>query len=227
MEEHMTTMVTDNVAQTRSSQTGASRRATGFGSMRVPLLVNALAPFATYEILTARGVSELAALAAGALFPLAAVSISVVRTRRLDPFAAVTLASIAVGLIGGLVFDSPHFLLVKESVITATIGLAFLASLAARRPLIFVFARRMVDDPAAMEQRWSQPQGRRPFRIITLVWGVALVAEAAARIALSFVVTPGVLMLVSPLLAVVTLGSVTAWTLHRRREAVSAAQVAA
>lgn len=221
----MTTTATGIVAQTHSGPTGAFRRATGFGSMRVPLLVNALAPFATYEILTARGVSELTALAAGALFPLTAVAVSAVRTRRLDPFAAVTLASIAVGLIGGLVFDSPHFLLVKESVITAAIGLAFLGSLAARRPLIFMFARRMVGDPAAREQRWSQPQGRRRFRIVTLVWGVALVAEAALRIALSFLVAPGVLMLVSPLLAVVTLGSVAAWTLRSRREAVSAAQV--
>jgi len=215
----MTTTVTANVARTYASPTSAPRLAVGFGSMRAPLLLNALAPFATYEILTGRGVSELTALAVGALFPLAAIAASAVRTRRLDPFAAVTLASIAVGLTGGLVFDSPHFLLLKDSVITATIGIAFLGSLAARRPLIFMFARRLVDDPAELERRWSVPQGRRRFRIVTAVWGAALVAEAAVRVSLSFVLAPGVFMVVSPLLAVAVFGSVTAWTLRRRAAA--------
>jgi hypothetical protein len=186
------------------------------------LLFNAIAPFATYEILTGRGVSAVVALAVGALFPLAAIALSGVRTRRLDPFAAVTLASIAAGLIGGLAFDSARILLVKDSIITATIGLAFLGSLAARRPLIFVFARQLVDDPAALEQRWSVPAGRRRFRVLTLVWGVALVAEASGRIALSFVMAPGVFMVVSPLLAVAVFASVGRWSLRRRREAISA-----
>jgi intracellular septation protein A len=197
------------------------------GSWRGPLLINALAPFATYEILTGRGVSELTALAVGALFPLAAIAVSVVRTRRLDPFAAVALASIAVGLTGGLVFDSPRILLVKDSIITAAIGLAFLGSLFARRPLIFVFARRLVSDPAALDQRWSVPDGRRRFRTLTLVWGVALVAEATVRVGLSFILAPGLFMVVSPLLAVAVFSSVTAWTLRRRRTAVPAQNVAA
>jgi hypothetical protein len=186
------------------------------------LLLNAIAPFGTYEILTSRGVSGMMALAVGALFPLAAIAVSGVRTRRLDPFAAVTLAAIATGLIGGLAFDSPRILLVKDSIITATIGCAFLGSLAARRPLIYVFARQLSNDPAALEQRWSVSEGRRRFRVLTLVWGVALVAEASVRIALSFVMTPGVFMVVSPLLAAAVFGVVGRWSLRSRRAAISA-----
>ena len=222
----MTTTVSDSLTRSHTGPTSASRPSIGLRSWRGPLLINALAPFGTYEILTAHGVSEVTALAVGALFPLAAVAVSAIRNRRLDPFAAVTLAAIAVGLIGGLVFDSARILLVKDSIITATIGLAFLGSLAARRPLIFVFARRLVDDPAVLEQRWSVPEGRRRYRTLTLGWGVALVAEATARIALSFVLATGVFMVVSPLLAVAVFGLVTAWTLRLGRTAAAIQPVA-
>jgi hypothetical protein len=222
MEEQMTMTASENVAPSRSGRTSASRLPIRCGLLRGPLLINALAPFATYEILTGRGVSEVTALAVGALFPLVAIARSVARTRRLDPFAAVALASIAVGLIGGLVFADPRILLVKDSIITATIGLAFLGSLFISRPLIFLFARRLVDDPAVLEQRWSVPEWRRGFRLLTLVWGVALVVEAALRIALSFALAPGVFMVVSPVFAVVVFGAVFTWSLRRRRTVVSA-----
>jgi hypothetical protein len=218
----MTTTVSGNVTRSQPAPATASPLPAGIGSWRRPLLINAVAPFATYAILTGQGVSGLAALAVGALFPLAAIAVSVVRTRRLDPFAAVALASITVGLIGALVFSDPRILLVKDSIITATIGLAFLGSLAAARPLIFVFARRLVGDPATLEQRWSVPEGRRRFRALTLVWGVALVAEAAVRVALSFVLTPGVFLVVSPVLAVAVFSSVMAWTFRGRRAGVRA-----
>jgi hypothetical protein len=218
MEEAMST--TDGI-----DRNAAAPSRSAFARVRGPLLFNAVAPFATYEILTSRGVSELVALAVGALFPLAAIAVGAARTRRLDPFAAVTLAAIAVGLIGALVFASPRVLLVKDSVITATIGLVFLGSLAARRPLIFVLARQIAENTvarAALEQRWTLAQTRRRFRIITLVWGIALVGEAAIRVTLSFLVSPGVLLLLSPLLAVAVFGSIGLWTLRLRRAASNA-----
>lgn len=213
----MNTAVHPDSARTPSV---APRLGFRFAAMRGTLLLNAVAPLATYEVLTRQGVSELTALAVGALFPLAGVGIGAIRGRRLDPFAAVTLAAIAISLIGAVVFASPRFLLLKESVITATIGLAFLGSLVASRPLTFVIARQMATDPAVrigLEQRWLVPEVRRSFRLFTMVWGLALVAEAALRTVLSFVVTPGVLMLISPLLAVAVFGSLGAWTWRHRR----------
>ena len=52
---------------------------------------------------------------------------------------------------------------------------------------------------------------------MTAVWGVVLLAEAAARVVLSLLIPPGALLLVSPLLAVAFLGPVGLWTVRRRR----------
>jgi hypothetical protein len=211
--------------RTDLTDSAAPRPRYGFGGLRFSLLFNAVAPFTTYVILTSHGVSELTALAVGALFPLAVAVIGAVRSRRLDPFAAVTLAAIAVGLTGGLVFDSPRVLLLKDSIITATIGLVFLGSLAARRPLIFVLARQIAESPAAraaLEQRWTLAAVRRRYYLITLVWGLTLVVEAAVRVTLSFLVSPGVLLIVSPLLALAAFGSVGLWTVRQRRAALNA-----
>jgi len=47
---------------------------------------------------------------------------------------------------------------------------------------------------------------------------VVLIAEAATRIVLSFVVSPGILLVISPLLAAVAFGPLALWTLRQRLE---------
>jgi hypothetical protein len=66
------------------------------------------------------------------------------------------------------------------------------------------------------DARWAEPGFRRALRGMTAVWGVVLLAEAATRVVLSLLIPPGALLLVSPLLAVVFLGPVGLWTVHRR-----------
>jgi uncharacterized membrane protein len=182
------------------------------------ILLGAVAPFAAYQVATHFGASELAALSWGALFPLAGIGIGLVRRHRLDVISAISLASIAVGLGGALVLHSAQFLLVKDSLVSATIGLAFLGSLLTARPLIFVIARAQSPERAAVfDARWAEPAFRRALRTMSAVWGVVLLAEAATRVVLSLLIPPGALLLVSPLLAVAFLGPVGLWTVRRRR----------
>jgi uncharacterized membrane protein len=182
------------------------------------ILLGAVAPFAAYQVAAHFGASELAALTWGALFPLAGIAVGLTRRHRLDVISAISLASIAVGLGGALLLHSAQFLLVKDSLVSATIGLAFLGSLLAARPLIFVIARAQSPERAAVfDARWAEPRFRRTLRGMTAVWGVVLLAEAATRVVLSLLIPPGALLLVSPLLAVAFLGPVGLWTVHRRR----------
>ncbi len=181
------------------------------------ILLGAVAPFVVYQLATGLGASELAALAWGAVFPLAGIALSFARRRRLDVISAISLMSIVIGLGGGLLLHSAQFLLVKDSLVTATIGLAFLGSLLAARPLIFVIGRSQSPERAAVfDTRWGEPAFRRALRTMTAVWGAALLAEAITRVLLSLLVPPSVLLLVSPFLAAAILGPVGLWTVHRR-----------
>ena len=181
------------------------------------ILLGAVAPFVSYQVATWLGASELAALSWGAVFPLAGIALGFAR-RRFDVISATSLAAIVVGLGGALLLHSARFLLVKDSLVSATIGLAFLGSLLAARPLIFVIGRsRSPERAAVFDARWADPAFRRALRVMTAVWGGVLLAEAATRVALSLAIAPGALLAVSPLLTLVFLGAVGLWTVRRRR----------
>jgi uncharacterized membrane protein (UPF0136 family) len=192
------------------------------------LLCGIVAPFAVYELLSGH-TSEVTALAVGAAFPAAATLWTLVRTRRPDPVSLMTLAGIVVGLIGALLFASPLFLLLKDSVVTGVIGLVFLGSLLAARPLTFAMGRTMMATTAAersaFDATWDAAPVRAGHRRTTLEWGAALVTDAALRAVLVFVLTPGTLLAVSPLIAAAVIGPVAIVTLRRRRGA--AARMAA
>lgn len=181
------------------------------------LLLNAVAPYAAYQVLTAHGVSEVAALSIASVFPLAALIREAVRARRLELIGLLSVASIAVGLLSGLVSHDPHVLLVKDSLVTGVLGLGFLGSLLAPRPLVFIFARQF-SAAAELEQRWvHSAQFRARVRQMTVVWGIALLGEATLRVVLAFLISPATLLAISPLLAAAVIGPVAGWTYYRRR----------
>jgi hypothetical protein len=192
------------------------------------LLCGIVAPFVVYELLSGR-TSEVTALAVGAAFPAAATLWTLLRTRRPDPIALMTLAGIVLGLVGALLFDSPLFLLLKESVVTGSIGLVFLGSLLAARPLTFVLARSMMAttqaERTAFEASWDDDRIRAGHRRTTLQWGAALLLDAGVRTALAFVLAPATLLAVSPFVAAAIIGPVALVTFRRRRRA--AARLAA
>ena len=208
-------MPTTTSSPTAGSTSALAKVRTQLGGSQI--LLGVVAPFVVYQVATHLGASELAALAWGAAFPLAGIAFGLARRRRLDVISAISLTSIAVGLAGGLLLHSAQFLLVKDSLVSATIGLAFLGSLLAARPLIFVIGRAQSPERAAVfEARWAEPVFRRALRTMTAVWGGALLAEACTRVVLSLLVPPAALLLISPVLAAVFLGPVGLWTVRRR-----------
>lgn len=181
------------------------------------ILLGVVAPFVVYQVATSFGASDLAALAWGAVFPFAGIAIGFAHTRRLDAISAISLISIVVGLGGGLLLHSAEFLLVKDSLVTATIGLTFLGSLLAQRPLIFTIGRSQAGARAEVfDRRWAEPAFRQALRRMTAVWGITLLVEATARVVLTLLIPPAALLLVSPLLAAAIIGPVAIWTTRRR-----------
>ncbi|WP_020661073.1 VC0807 family protein [Amycolatopsis benzoatilytica] len=168
------------------------------------LLLNVVTPVIAYQLLVHHGVGSTTALMYACGFPLLGIAITAMRSRRLDPVAVLSLVAIIVGLAAGLVLGNGRILLVKDSIVTGVIGVLFLLSLLTKRPLIAVLRRKLLSR-----------ETDRPRRM-TAVWGVVLVAEASVRVALSFAVSPGTLLVLSPLLAAVAFGPLALWTLSSR-----------
>ena len=197
----------------------ASGQRPGLRSFLPSLLVNAVAPFVAYQVLTGTGVE---ALQTAAVFPIVGVARGYVRTRRADIIGVVSLVFIVVGVVASLISGDPRFVLIKESLLTGVFGLVCLASLLLPRPLMFYFGRQFMTggDPlraAEFESKWQYPHFRTANRVITLVWGLAYLVEAAVRVALSFVLPITQFLLVSPIRAIGVTVALISWTMAYAR----------
>jgi hypothetical protein len=149
--------------------------------------VNVVLPYATYLFLSSQDVPTVQALAAGAVFPVAAIIVGFVRERRVQALGMIVLVATAASILAALYFTSPFLALAKGSLFTGGLGLMMLASLLARRPLAFHLARLGGDDDDRQhaETLWeTEARYRRLMRRITWVWAVALLCEASLRLML-------------------------------------------
>jgi hypothetical protein len=149
--------------------------------------VNAVLPYATYLILSHEGVPTVQALAAGAVFPVGAILVGFVRERRVQTLGLIVLLATVVSILAALYFTSPFLALAKGSLFTGSLGIALLASLFARRPLLFHLASIGADpeDRQHADTLWdTEPRYRSLMRRITAVWSVALLCEASLRLVL-------------------------------------------
>ena len=164
-------------------------------------------PVILYALLRPHLGSDAATLGVVTVFPLAEIAFERIRHGRLEPIGAIVLAGILVGLAGSVFMGGDPFLLkVRESLLTGLFGLACLASLLTRRPAMFYLARSFATggDPgmlAAFDARWELPTVPLRFRISTTVWGVGLVAEAAARTVLAMVMPTQAFLVVAQVIS--------------------------
>jgi hypothetical protein len=183
----------------------------------INLLFNVVLPLVAVNVLEARGVGVVRALAISAIFPLIETGASFLRTRRIDAIGAISLTFILLGVAASLLSGDVHFALAKDSFFTAAFGLLCLGSLLAPRPLIFYTGRSFVGggDPvreAEFEGRWIYPAFRHVMRLMTAVWGCAFLFEAAARVALVYVLPVNAALVASPVLAASVFGALMVWT---------------
>src|ERR1700737_4113529 len=108
-----------------------------FGSLYRSLIVSVALPLIAAQVLLRRGVPAVEALAIAAIFPFAQTVIGLVRARRIDPIAALSLIALVVGLATSGLTGNAAFAVAKESLFTLVFGLVFLGSLLTARPLIF------------------------------------------------------------------------------------------
>jgi hypothetical protein len=170
------------------------------------------------------------------------VAINFVRDRRLDAIGVLVLAGIVLGTVLGLLSGNPRLVLVEGSVPTAVFGVLCLGSLWSSSPLMYRFASEFIGADTARGREFqalSQNTGpagrgfRHVFRVMTVVWGIAFLAEAAARVVIVELTSTGTAFAISKAMPYVVAGVLAAWTFaygnwsRRRGERAGVLQAAA
>jgi hypothetical protein len=156
------------------------------------LLIGIAAPTALYYALHAAGVSNLAALSSTAILSAVTAIYTLVVKRRVDALTLVVLATVVLTIVLSVVAHDPRFLLARDGFITGLWGFWFIVTLRARRPAAFLFARplmegRKVFGTRSWDSLWeTDAQFRRIWRVSTVVWGAATLADAVIRFVMAY-----------------------------------------
>lgn len=145
-----------------------------------------------YYALRLAGVSVFAALLTGAVLSLVTNLWTIARTRRVDGIGVYFTGLLLLGLAVSLISGSPRFLLAKEGWLLGASGVCFLLSARMGRPMAFSFARPLLEWKfgvigASWDALWeNEPRFRRIWRVSSVMWGVGLLIDGAARVTMAY-----------------------------------------
>ena len=209
----------ENIASSQASPATpqkASRTATIL-SLISSIVINAVLPILIYWLLKKyTGISDLLALVASGVPSLIDGIVGVIRRKRIDLLSGIVVLGIAITLITVILGGSPKVYLVRESFFTAAFGLAYLISLLFPRPLAFYFARYFAtgnhpENIPWFASLWQYPEFRHTMRVITVVWGIGFLFEAALRTFLVLVLSTEQFLIISPFVLYGIIGILFAW----------------
>jgi hypothetical protein len=183
----------------------------------ISLGLDLAAPLAVFYGLRAAGVSAWGALLASAVVPILVVIGRFTRYRTMDFGALFVLTLLTLGLVLSALTGSPRALLVRDAWLGLSGGVAgiwLIGSAFYGRPGLFVVFRSFVlakagpQGLASWEGRWDVDERdfRRNLRLLTVVWGAALLLSAVAQLIVAYAapidVAPAAMNVVWPVIAV-------------------------
>ncbi|MGI4731179.1 MAG: VC0807 family protein [Janthinobacterium lividum] len=187
------------------------------------VVVNFVLPYVIYSWSSDR-LGEVGALLASSVPPIAWSLVELVRHRRVDALSIVVLGGIALSILAFFGGGSARMLQLREKMVTGIIGIAFLGSALIGRPLIYELARAGMRRRASPElEQFERLRDQKPFRrtmtIMTVVWGVGLLADVAIGATLVFTLSIREYLIVGPIVGYGVLGTLSAWTFwYSRRQ---------
>lgn len=159
------------------------------------LVLDLVLPTVLYYVLRDAGSGIYPSLLISAAIPAAIAVFRLIRTRHIDGLALYAVTVMVAGAIVSLIAGSPRFLLAREGWLTGLTGIWFFVSIRfGRRPLAFLYSRPVLERrltrrgvPGDWDQLWEQLPGfRRIWRVATLLWGIALLGDAAVRVLMAY-----------------------------------------
>lgn len=188
----------------------------------VEALVNFILPYLIYSYAEAP-LGEVRALLASSAPPIAWSLIEFARHRRLDALSVLVVAGIVLSLLAMLGGGGVRLLQLREKLVTGVIGLVFLGSALIGKPLIYELARATMrrkseSEAQAFEALQVYAAFRRTMMVMTLVWGLGLIADVGVAVVLMLSLSIRAYLIVNPILGYATMGALTLWTfLYGRR----------
>jgi hypothetical protein len=180
-------------------------------------------PVVAYYSLRSAGLSLVTALILCGVFPAFGIVLGVVRRRRVDAIGILVLIGILVRSAVGLATGSAHLVLLDGTVPTAVFGVACLGSLWSRRPLIYRFALEFMgpETPKGRDfaDRWRYHSFRHAFRVTTVVWGFAFLAQASAQVVIIQAASTGAAKITSSVMPLVVAALVIIWNVSYAKRA--------
>jgi|GEM_PF-6102368 len=126
-----------------------------FRKLLVPMLFDFVILIAGFYVLRECGFSAFVALILGGAPTVVFTIYEMWKYRKIDFIAMMVLFSMIVGVATTLWTGSIRFMLAKEGLLAATIGLFFLASLLINRPLAFTIARDLFNRIHGRGNNWD------------------------------------------------------------------------
>ena len=178
-------------------------------------------PMALFYGLRAAGVSQWWALMAGVLVAAPYAIATIVRNRKVDLIALVTLSVLVLSVVLGLLSDDPRTLVIREGW-TAALGGLFgawmLVTVVVGRPAQLTLGRtiaeikRGAEGADAWAARWdTDARFRRGMRINTAAWGAVLLASGVVHVVLVYTLPIDLISVVTTVAWFATLGCLIVW----------------
>lgn len=187
------------------------------------IVINGIIPILIYNLMLLY-VSNLTALLIATGIPLIDNLLFLLKYRKVDAFALFMLAGFVLSIVAFFIGGNERLILLRESFVTGILGVGFILSLLFSKPLIFHFALKFIagDDQHKQSQfyeGWNLPYFRFVLRMMTAVWGIALMGEAVIKVILVYQLTVSAFLAISQLTFYSILGVTILWTVLYRKHA--------
>ncbi len=185
-------------------------------------VINFILPFAIYNYAEAP-LGEVGALLASSAPPILWSLAEFLYHRRVDALSLLVVGGIALSLLAMLGGGGARFLQLREKLVTGAIGLAFLGSALIGKPLVYELARASMQRKSESEAQQfellrAHAGFRRTMTVMTLVWGLGLIADMAISVLLLFALSIRAYLIVNPIIGYGTIGALSLWSfLYGRR----------
>ncbi|NIJ07140.1 hypothetical protein FHS31_000722 [Sphingomonas vulcanisoli] len=180
------------------------------------VVVNVALPFVVYGW-AAPAMGEAHALMLSSVPPILSSLLAFARRRSIDAISLLAIAGIVLSLLAFYGGGGVRMLQLREKLVTGIVGLGFVISAAIGRPALYEIAKagmkRTGSDHSNFVRAYGPALFRRRLALMTIVWGLALIADVAVSAVLVFVIPIPAYLIVNPLLGYAVMGALTGWSL--------------
>jgi len=201
-----------------------------------PLAIDVGIPLGLYYLLRSGfGSSVWLALVVSSISPAVRAGASLVARHAPNRLAMLMLAVNLAGLVVSALSGDPRAMIAKDSLVSSVIAIAILVSVATRRPLMSEAVKPFLtkghpDRTAAWDRlAASSARFRRLEALFSVIWGLALLADCAARLAGACTLPVGTMVWLGTVLIVgtIVLASLVSGVASAPMDAMISAEVAA